>query len=142
LNDSKIRYITIKVVEDALKVYGMDTVDPASTVYVLEGPIDSMFLPNAVATCDSDLRKAVSFLPKENLVLVYDHQYWHKDVRKILEKSIDQNFKVCIFPKTIKSKDINDMVIKEGLTVEQIKSIVDTHTFSGPRAKLELLNHG
>jgi len=128
------------VIEDDIKVYGIDRVDLGKRIYVLEGPIDSMFLPNAVATCDSDLTKAARFLPKENLVLVFDNQYWHKEVRKLLDRAIDTGFHVCIFPKEVQEKDINDMVLKRILATEEVKSIVDDNIFSGLRARLEVQN--
>lgn len=137
LRNSDLRYITIKIVDDALKVYGMNTVDLNETIYVLEGPIDSMFLPNAVATCDSDLTKAAKFLPKDKLVLIFDNQYWHKEVRRLLEKAIDQGFQVCIFPKTTQEKDLNDLA-RKGLTIIDIRRIVNDYTFSNLRAKMEL----
>ena len=142
LRGSEIRYITIKISDDALKLFGMDIVNLSETIYVLEGPIDSMFLPNAVATCDSDLSHAAKFLPKDKLVLVYDNQYWHKEIKKQLNRSIENGFNVCIFSKEMAEKDINEIAINKNLTEEQIKSIVDTHTFCHLRAKLELSYHG
>jgi len=51
------KYITIKL-DDGDKVFGLDRLNKDETVYVVEGPIDSMFLDNAVATADADLTKA------------------------------------------------------------------------------------
>lgn len=140
LKNFELRYIIIKLVNDVLKCYGMDTVDFSKRIYVTEGPIDSMFLPNAVATHGSDLMKTADWLPKKNLVLIYDNEYHKPEVRKFIEKAINQDFKVCIWPKAIKQKDINDLIVKEGLTPETIKSIIDENTFSGIRAKMELSN--
>ena len=36
------KYITIKLDEDADKIYGLDRVDKDKEIYVVEGPIDSM----------------------------------------------------------------------------------------------------
>ena len=42
------KYITIKLDEDD-KIYGLDKVDNTKQIYVVEGPIDSMFLDNCIA---------------------------------------------------------------------------------------------
>ena len=41
--------------EDSPKVYGLDTINTAETVYVTEGPFDSNFIGNAIAMCGSDV---------------------------------------------------------------------------------------
>ena len=46
LSESKIRYITIKLDEDAQKIFGLDRLK-SGTTYVVEGPIDSMFIDNS-----------------------------------------------------------------------------------------------
>jgi len=52
LGESKLRYITLKLHDDNKKVFGLDKINEEELIYVLEGPIDSMFLENAVATAD------------------------------------------------------------------------------------------
>jgi hypothetical protein len=44
-------------------IYGYDRVDLSKRIICVEGPIDSLFLPNAVAVGGSDMKKAVEFLP-------------------------------------------------------------------------------
>jgi len=45
---SKLRYITIKVIENAPKIFGLNTLDRSKIVYVVEGHIDSLFIDNYV----------------------------------------------------------------------------------------------
>jgi len=52
----------------------MNTVDSTKKIYVTEGPIDSLFLANAVATADANLSNAGNYYDKENLVLVFDNE--------------------------------------------------------------------
>ena len=47
--DETPKYYTIKVGEEVEKIYGLDRVDFSKRIYVVEGPIDSLFLPNAIA---------------------------------------------------------------------------------------------
>lgn len=137
---SEVRYIKIKLTEEPLIPYGLDKVNPSETIYVTEGPIDSMFLPNAVASAHIDLMVVANYLPKDKLVLIFDNQYTNKDVKRLLTKAIDEGFKVCIWPRHIKAKDINDMVMKSHLTPSIIHRIIDKHTFTDLRAKMELVN--
>jgi len=59
LSNSEIRYITIRAREDMTKVFGLDLIDFTKPINVVEGPIDSMFLPNTLATMDSALYRVV-----------------------------------------------------------------------------------
>ena len=74
-----------------------------------------------------------------DVVLVYDNEPRNKDIVKQIEKSIGKGYKVCLFPENVNGKDINEMILN-GLTSEQIKSIIDTNTFSGLEAKLKFTN--
>jgi len=136
-SNSKVRYITIVNDESVPKVYGLDDVDFNKTTYVLEGPIDSMFLPNAIATAGGDLVAAVKDMPKKNMVVVYDNEPRSLETRKKLERAIINGYKVCIWPENLEAKDVNDMVTS-GLSQDFIRYIIDTHTFSDLRARLEL----
>ena len=55
LMKSTIRYLTVKFVEDAPKVYGLDRWEPQKRTYVVEGPLDSLFLDNCLAVAGADL---------------------------------------------------------------------------------------
>ena len=135
LSDSKIRYITIKIVDDTPKIYGLDKLKSGIT-YVVEGPIDSMFLDNAIATADANL----SGIEREHfndLVLIYDNEPRNKDIVKQITKAIKEQFQIVIWPATIESKDINDMILN-GLTKDNIMNIIKENTFSGLRAEIEL----
>ena len=134
LNNNKLRYITIKI-KDELKLFGLDRIDPRKKIYVTEGPIDSLFLPNAVATADSNLCVAET-LGKEKLVLVYDNEPRNAQIVKQIEKSVDLGFKICLFPNNFKCKDINDAILS-GYSKPELIRIIDSHTYEGIRAKLE-----
>ena len=54
LQESKIRYVTVKVHEDAPKVFGLERWDSDQHTYLVEGPIDSFFLPNCLAMAGAD----------------------------------------------------------------------------------------
>ena len=39
---------TIRIDEDSPKIYGLDTVDESKPIIAVEGPLDSLFINNAV----------------------------------------------------------------------------------------------
>ena len=88
LDQSELKYITIKISEDFKKIYGLDRVNINKHVYVVEGPIDSMFLDNCIAMAGSDISD-LSFI--KDKVIVYDNEPRNKEIVKKLEKQIIQN---------------------------------------------------
>jgi len=135
--NAKTRYITIVNNELIPKVWGLDRVDFNKKVYVTEGPIDAMFLPNSIATAGGDLASAIKDLPKENMVIVLDNEPRSKETREKIDKAINQGYNVCIWPKNFDHKDVNDAVIA-GLSQEFVQYIIDTNTFRDLKAKLAL----
>ena len=138
LRDSKIRYITIKLHEDSIKIFGLNTVKRDEKVYVFEGPIDSMFIKNAVATADANLRNAVNYIPKDKLVLVFDNEPRNRDIVKLMDMAIEEHYQICIWPEMMQEKDVNDMILS-GFTSEEITDIIDRNTFVNLRAKMEYI---
>lgn len=135
LGNNKLRYITIKLDEN-LKLFGLDRVNRKEKIFVVEGPIDSLFLKNSVATADANLAVA-DFLGKDKIVLVNDNEPRNPHIVKQIKKYIDNGFKICLFPETVKFKDINEMVLN-GFTKPQIQRIIEENTFEGLRADVEL----
>lgn len=138
LGESKLRYITIKLQEDNHKVFGLDRIDQERMVYVVEGPIDSMFLENAVATADSNLEAIAKVLDKSKVALVFDNEPRNKEICKQIEKAIDNHFNVVIWPEFIEEKDINDMILVN-FSPDEIQDIIDKNTFNNLRAKAEFI---
>jgi predicted RNA-binding Zn-ribbon protein involved in translation (DUF1610 family) len=139
LNGSKIRYITIKLAEESIKIFGLNTVNKEEKVFVTEGPIDSLFLPNAVATADANLSNAVNYISRDKLVLVFDNEPRNKDICKLMDKAIENHFSICIWPEMMEDKDINEMILS-GFTSEELVDIINKNTFVNLRAKMEFIN--
>ena len=129
---SKIKYITIMLEEDAPKIYGLDEIDTAKTVYVTEGPFDSTFINNSIAMCgaDGDVKK----WGITNPVWIYDNEPRNKQIVSRLSETISNGDRVVIFPKKIQEKDINDMV----LSGHNVQRVVESNIYQGLEAKLKL----
>lgn len=132
--DETPKYIFMKVKEDASRVFGLDTVNPKETVYVLEGPLDSLFFDNAIA-----VGSAALIVPElkefSKAVLVPDNQPRNPEVVKTIKRMVDSGLPVCLWDKDW-GKDINQMVIN-GHAVDDIIKLVNQSTVSGIAAKLK-----
>lgn len=136
LRGEALRYITIKVKEDAPLIFGFNTVDKSKNILVVEGPIDSLFLKNCIAVAGTSFGKITALnIDLKKLVLIFDNQPRNKEVCKVIEKNIDQGYNVVIWPQTIEAKDVNDMVIA-GVDVA---SIVNKNIYSGLTAKAKFI---
>lgn len=134
LTNSKIRYITIKKDETFKKVFGLNNLDVTKPIFVVEGPLDSTFLSNAVATMDSSLVSIIRLIGDYDYVFIHDNEPRNKEIIKQMEKSIDSGKAIVIWPDDVSEKDINDMVIAG----RDVTAIIKDHTYSGLRAKLEM----
>ena len=131
------KYLYMKVQDDASRVYGLDTVDCSKRVYVLEGPIDSLFIENAIAVGSADL--IVNELKEyKDFVLIPDNQPRNAEVCKSIKKMVDSGNKVCLWD-SYWGKDINEMILN-GHTEKDIKDLIDKSTVSGIQAKLKFAN--
>jgi hypothetical protein len=137
LNNNKLRYLTLKFDETLPLIYGLRTVDYNKRVYVTEGPIDSLFLPNSIAVAGSDFAKLNTIVPTEQAVVVFDNEPRNPEIVKKMSKIIDNGFTICIWPKSIQQKDINDMIL-DGLSSNIILDTVEKNKFSGLKAKMAL----
>jgi len=139
LGESKLRYITLKLDDDNNKFYGLDRIDQDKMICVVEGPIDSMFLDNAVATADANLESITKIFDKSKVVLVFDNEPRNKQIVEKINLAIENHFNVVIWPEFIDYKDINEMVLG-GFSPDEIQDIIDKHTVVNLRAKMEFVN--
>jgi hypothetical protein len=135
---NSIRYITIMIEEDKPKIFGLDEVDWTKRVYVLEGPIDSMFIDNSIAMIGADGGAYINSKKKQDIVIVYDNEPKSSMIHKKLSRNIDEGFSVCIWPNFLQYKDINDMILS-GMTKVEILNIINVNTFQDLNAKMKLV---
>ena len=135
-SESAIRYITLKQQGCERLWYNLDKVDPHSTVYVTEGPIDSMFIPNGIAMQGAGwLAELPEKISKSKVVFIFDNEPRNQEIVSLLQKYIDGGRNVVIWPEEITEKDVNDMVLAYGnrLTMK----LIINNVYSGLKAKMK-----
>ncbi len=132
--NSKLRYITTILDKEYPKLFGLDRIDATKTIYVTEGPFDSLFLSNGLAMCGADV--VLDMVQYPDRVFVFDNEPRNPQIVSRIDKTIQLGDKVVIWPSTIKEKDINDMVISGHSPQE----IIENNTYQGIEAKLKFNN--
>lgn len=143
LRANAIRYVTVKILEGERKVYGLNHFsieDPLNEFYyITEGPIDSLFLPNCLASCDANLLGVADYMYREgykNPILIFDNQPRNRDIVRQVGMAIDGGFRVVMLPPQEEGKDINDMV-KAGMGLGHIENLIRLHAYIGLKAELQ-----
>lgn len=132
-----LRYMTLELIPDTPKVFNYDEVDKSIPFFVFEGPIDSMFVPNAMAMGGT----TVGLPTNRNMMFVYDNEPRNREVHKIMNKAILAGKSLVIWDKNAPSgKDINEMVMN-GHSVSEIESYLKSRVFSGVKAKAEMMRY-
>lgn len=139
------KYISVTIDETAPLVWGLDRIRENRHIIVLEGPLDAMFLPNAIACCGSDITTDLTKLgiPLDQFIIVYDNEPRNKHTVKKMKKAIVRDFSICIWPENIDEKDVNDMVltkIEYGLDEASylVWTTIKDHVHKGLSAELSL----
>ena len=131
ISDSGLRYITILLQEDKPKIFGLNTLDYEKTIYITEGPLDSLFIKNCCAMAGADL-SGVSDLGSD-VVYIFDNEPRNKQITNRVGKLIDRGQSVVIWPSYINQKDINDMFLA-GIPVQ---NVIESNTYKGLKATLK-----
>ena len=136
LQESKIRYVTVKIHEDVPKVFGLERWNSDQHTYLVEGPIDSLFLPNCLAVAGADMSD-LGILDKDRTTLIFDNEPRNFQIIRSMIKSLQDGWKIVIWPNSITCKDINDMV-QSSIRDARLVEIINTNTYSGQRGEWEV----
>lgn len=133
------KYITITVDHKTPKIFGIDRIDFSKPIKIVEGPLDSLFLENCLASVNASLvstaKKLLVGINKNlDITLIFDNECRNVEILKMYEEAIQAGFKVVIWSNSPdKKEDINDLVL-QGKDVEKI---VEKNTYCGLMAQLE-----
>jgi DNA-directed RNA polymerase subunit RPC12/RpoP len=131
------KYITIKLDEKKKKIFGLDRLNLEKHIYIVEGPIDSLFIDNCIAMAGADLELDYD---KNKCTVIFDNEPRNTEILKRMKKTIDAGYSIFIWPSEITNeKDINDLVIS-GYTKQNIQELINDNTYSGLSAKQQFIN--
>ena len=128
---SSQRYVTIMLNPDKPKIFGLNKVDMSIPYIICEGAVDSLFLSNSIAMIGADF--SYKKLNIDTGIVVYDNEPRNKIIVRKMLKAVERGFKVCIWPKEIHQKDINDIVLSGTKNVERI---IKDNSYSNIKAEL------
>ena len=94
-------------------------------------PLTALSSTIAWLLCGSD--GDLGYLEGSDTILVYDNEPRNREIVGRIERCIERNQKVVIWPSNIIEKDINDMV----LAGHDVMSMLKLNTYSGLEAKLK-----
>lgn len=123
-------------------LYGENNIDNnIPYIFIFEGPIDAMFVKNAVAVGGSSMTdKQESFIKKcvdKEIIYVYDNDKNNKEMSKKIKNLIKQNKKLFVWPKEFKKfKDVNEICCNLHLDELPYKFIVQ-NSYSGVEALMK-----
>ena len=133
------KYITIKFDETKQKIFGLDRIDLNKPVMITEGPIDSLFLDNAIAMAGADADGGIT-IQHQQCTMIFDNEPRNEHIVSRMIKAVDKNFNVCILPESVREgKDINDLIIS-GKSVGQVQTLIYNNTHSGLTALQNINN--
>ena len=130
------KYLTVKF-DDRPKIFGLDRLDFSKPISVVEGPIDSLFLDNAIAVAGLDMLQVVNHFDKDQLIMILDNERRSQATVNKMETLIDNDYNICIWPDTISQKDVNDMILA-GISSSELDATIKKNTFAGLQAKVRL----
>ena len=113
-------------------MFGINDVNLSRTVYIVEGPFDSLLLENSIAMVGASISE-IPELAGCNVVYVYDNQPRNQPICKQVRDRIHNGDSVVIWPNGIQEKDINDMY----LAGYDVNKIVTENTYNGLIADLK-----
>lgn len=132
---SSLRYISIMLDEEHPKVFGLELADLNKDSFILEGPIDSLFVDNSLGMAGASVSDLSKFMNPERAIFVFDNEPRNLQILSTMRKTIKQGYRVVIFPDSIQEKDINDMILA-GMCKEEISVMLHKNTYKEAAALL------
>lgn len=134
--NSSLRYISIMLDEEHPKVFGLEVCDLNKDSFILEGPIDSLFVDNSLGMAGASISDLSKFMNPARAIFVFDNEPRNKSILAQMRKVIDQGHRIVIFPDNNPHKDINDMIIDGGMCKEEVSVMLHKNTYKNAGALL------
>ena len=114
--------------------------DVKGTVFAFQGRAFGKEEPKYITIkLDENKRRIYGLERLDPSKTIFDNEPISEIIIAKMKKLIDNNYQVFIWPKNIKDKDINDLIIS-GLSPVEVKKIISSNTFSKLSARQQLNN--
>lgn len=137
---SKNKYITIQIDRKVPKIFGFDRLDINKEILIVEGPLDSLFLPNCIASVNASLVSTANKLlhginkTQTEVIIILDNEPRSAAIVAEYKKAIDSGYRIVLWPREVDGiKDINEMILRG---IDPLK-VIKKNTYSGLEAKLQ-----
>ena len=87
----KIQEVGTEVTDDSNRI------DFNEKIYIVEGPFDSLFIPNCAALGGGDCDVLPTVVPNDKSVIVMDNEPRNRDTINRMRKYISMNYTICIY---------------------------------------------
>lgn len=132
-SEARLRYITLKLNENENMFFNIEYTDKKKDLFLVEGPIDSLFIDNSIAMSGTSFDKSKKSLSGyKRMIYVFDNQPFNKTICDLINKKIENDEHVVIWPNNLKEKDINDM----HLSGMDVNKILNENVYQGLKAKM------
>ncbi len=109
---------------------------------ITEGPIDSLFLDNAIALAGADADGGIT-IQHQQCTMIYDNEPRNEHIVNRMISAVDKNFNVCIWPESVREgKDINDLIFQESPLVRFKVLYIIIHIAASPLFKTLIIGKG
>jgi hypothetical protein len=129
IENSKYRYLNYYADDKSNIIYGLERHNKTKETFVTEGPLDSLFLPNCLASLNANLLKVEEYVNLDYTTFIFDNQPRNKEVCNQIHKTIEAGCNVVIWDKNFTHKDINAAVIN-GVDVDKLLAIIRNRTYN------------
>lgn len=142
--NNSFRYLVLEINDELPKLWGLERVDWSKPVYVFEGAIDAMCVPNSLALGGSVGISAIDHIIKHinnrsRVCFVYDNEIFsNHQILKQVKKRIKEGFSVVLYDRNFPSKDINEVICNEQMNFNSVAVYLQKRTFCGLSALLEI----
>jgi hypothetical protein len=136
------KFLSFTILENYDNIFNENNLDFSKRISITEGSFDATHVNNCCSIFGINNIQRINYLKSinPNIRIIVDNDYsYNHEVKKSLNYFIDNNFQVVIYDKQFKDiKDLNESIIRNKFTEESLNEYLDTRTFTGLRARLEL----
>lgn len=134
---AEVRYISIVLNPDEIMLWGLDRYVSKKKAWVVEGPLDGMFIPNTISLGGSSISSLTKVGERDSFIIAYDNEPRSKETKAKILSAIDNGYPVVIWPDDLEPKDINKMILA-GYSAFHIENMMHRHTYTGIGARMRL----